>query len=87
MGSITLAQITNLLATIGTIAGGMTGIGAMVHFAIVRPLRKFLRREIVENLVEINSSVNRLEIKMTEHMRDPGAHERLTNAEKNRKGS
>lgn len=87
MGSITLAQITNLLATIGTIAGGMTGIGALVHFAFVRPLRKFLRREIVENLVEINSSVNRLEIKMTEHMRDPDAHERLTHAEKNRKGS
>ncbi len=80
MNHITLQQVWNFIIALGTIAGAVTGIGACIHFAVVKPLRKFLRREIVENLVEMNQSMMRLEVKMTEHIRDPKAHERNANA-------
>lgn len=55
---MTVQQLVNGVVYAGTVAGALSGIGVFLHFAVVRPVRGFLRREIVANLVEIKAALD-----------------------------
>jgi hypothetical protein len=66
----------------GAIAGSLSALGLFAHYAIVRPLRGFLRREIVGNLVEIKTALDRnskqlglMKEQLKDHIRKGGHHE------------
>lgn len=74
---MTVEQITNGVVYVGTVAGALSGIGLFLHYAMVRPLRGFLRREIVANLVDIShkldantSETQALGQRLTDHLND-----------------
>jgi hypothetical protein len=54
---MTVAQLLQAIIMAGTVAGALSALGIVAHFAIIRPFRKFIRREIVGNLVEIKDAV------------------------------
>lgn len=54
---MTVGELLNGVIYAGTLAGAMGGIGVFLHFAAVRPMRAFLRKEIVGSLVEIREAV------------------------------
>lgn len=76
---MTIHELLNGVIYAGVLAGALTGIGTFLHFAAVRPLRKFLRNEIVENLVEIKEAVeantsvtDELKHKLEDHINNGG---------------
>ena len=80
-GGITLRQLGNTIIYIGAVAGALAAIGLLIHSAIVRPLRKFLRNEIVGSLVDIKDAVDNLseetsglKQKVTDHIQDGHNH-------------
>jgi len=54
---MTIHALLNGVIYAGVLAGALTGIGTFLHFAAVRPMRSFLRKEIVGSLVEIREAV------------------------------
>lgn len=56
---MSVQELMNGVIYVGTVVGAITGLGAAFHFAILRPFRKFLRNEIVSNLVEIKDGLER----------------------------
>lgn len=70
MTGITVEQVGHGVIYAGTLAAALTGIGAFLHFALVRPMRGFLRKEIVGNLVEIKDALeqNTSETEALKHM-------------------
>jgi hypothetical protein len=56
--NITLQDLMNGVIYAGTLAGALAGIGVLLHFAVVRPVRKFLNSEITVHLVEIRTSLD-----------------------------
>lgn len=59
----------------GALAGSLSGIGLFLHFALVRPIRRFLTREITTHLIDIkdsidqnNDDVQRLRDRFEEHL-------------------
>jgi len=54
---MTVHELLNGVIYAGVLAGALTGIGTFLHFAAVRPMRSFLRKEIVGSLVEIREAV------------------------------
>ncbi len=55
---MTISELLNGVIYTGTLASALSGIGALIYLTAVRPFTKFLRREIVENLVEIKDAIN-----------------------------
>lgn len=76
---MTVHQLLNGVIYAGALTGAVSGIGVFAHFAFVRPVRSFLRREIVGSLVDIKDAVERsttavssLETKLEEHIANGG---------------
>jgi hypothetical protein len=84
--TMTVAQLLQAIITAGTVAGAISALGVVAHFAIIRPFRKFIRKEIVGNLVEIKDAVggtarldalttrlDALATRVDEHLSNPNA--------------
>ena len=56
--NITLQDFFNGVIYAGALAGAISGIGILLHFTVVRPVRKFLKTEVTVHLVEIKSSID-----------------------------
>ena len=56
--NITLQDLLNGVIYAGALAGAISGIGVLLHFMVVRPVRKFLNTEITVHLVEIRESLD-----------------------------
>lgn len=76
---MTIREFLNGVIYTGTVVGALTGIGVFIHFAIVRPMRAFLRKEIVGSLVDIKEAVEHntkstddLSLKLDEHIANGG---------------
>jgi len=72
---MTVHQFLNGIIYAGALAGALSGIALFFHYAAVRPLRGFLRREIVSSLVDIKEAVEKLsnlEDKLDEHIQNGG---------------
>lgn len=54
---ITLEQLAHGVIYAGGLAAAITAIGVLLHFCIVRPVRAFVRREIVGELVGIKDAL------------------------------
>lgn len=50
-------ELLNGVIYAGTLAGAIAAILGLLHFGLVRPLRNFLRSEIVDGLTEIKQAV------------------------------
>lgn len=78
---MTVHDLMNGVIYTGVVAGALTGIGTFLHFAVVRPMRGFLRHEISEVLVEIKDAVETntnvtedLKRKLDAHIANGGHH-------------
>jgi len=56
--NITLQDFFNGVIYAGALAGAISGIGILLHFTVVRPVRKFLKTEVTVHLVEIKSAID-----------------------------
>lgn len=56
---MTVHDLLNGVIYAGALAGSLSGIGVFMHFAMVRPMRRFLRNEIVASLVDIKDAVDK----------------------------
>lgn len=65
---VTIEQIGHGVIYAGTLAAALTGIGAFIHFALIRPLRNFLRKEIVNNLVDIKDALEQTSNRLEDHI-------------------
>lgn len=79
MDTISLEDLVNGMQVVAVFCGSLLSIFAFFHFALVRPIKGFLQREIVANLVDINESIqnNTKEIqentsKLDEHIANGG---------------
>jgi hypothetical protein len=54
---MTVQELLNGVVYTGTLAGAIVAIFGLLHFALVRPMRSFLRKEIVGSLTEIKDAV------------------------------
>ena len=54
---MTIQELLNGVIYAGTLAGALAAILAFLHFAVVRPMRSFLRKEIVGSLVDIKDAL------------------------------
>ena len=54
---MTIQELLNGVIYAGTLAGALAAILAFLHFAVVRPMRAFLRKEIVGSLVDIKDAI------------------------------
>jgi len=54
---MTIQELLNGVIYSGTLAGALVAILGFLHFAMVRPLRNFLRREVVGGLTDIKDAV------------------------------
>lgn len=64
---MTVQELLNGVVYTGTLAGAIVAIFGLLHFALVRPMRSFLRKEIVGSLVDIKDAVE-LNTTMTESL-------------------
>ena len=78
---MTVHDLLNGVIYTGVLAGALTGIGTFLHFAVVRPMRGFLRHEVSEILVEIKDAVEKntdatesLQQKLEDHIANGGHH-------------
>ena len=76
---MTIQELLNGVIYTGTLAGACVAIFGLLHFALVRPIRSFLRREVVGGLtdikdaVELNTTtVEGLEQKLAAHINNGG---------------
>lgn len=79
--SVTLQELLNGVIYMGTLAGALAGIGLLLNWTVVRPLRGFLRGEIVAELVSIkdaledNTTTNAmLQRQLHDHINDDRVH-------------
>lgn len=72
MSTISLADLVNGLQVVAVFCGSLLSIFAFFHFALVKPMKTFLRREIVENLVDINKSIQDNTSKLDDHIANGG---------------
>lgn len=56
-GDVSVNTVLNGVIQAGTVCLALGGIGAFLHFAVVRPFRKFLREEVSNHLVDIKKAV------------------------------
>lgn len=54
---MTVHELLNGVIYAGALAGALVAILGFLHFALVRPMRVFLRKEIVGSLVDIRDAV------------------------------
>lgn len=54
---MTVEELLNGVIYAGTLAGAIGAVLGLLHFGLVRPLRNFLRSEIVDSLTEIKEAV------------------------------
>ena len=54
---MTIQELLNGVIYASTLADALAAILAFLHFAVVRPMRAFLRKEIVGSLVDIKDAV------------------------------
>jgi hypothetical protein len=54
---INVHQLLNGIIYAGAVFGALTVIGTCLHFGVLRPMRSFLRQEIVQSLVDIKDAV------------------------------
>lgn len=78
---MTIEELLNGVIYAGTLTGACVAILGFLHFALVRPIRRFLRQEIVGSLVDIKDAVEVLtsgtEVisrKLDEHIADGHVH-------------
>lgn len=57
---MTIQELLNGVIYAGTLAGAIAAIFALMHFSLVRPMRNFLRSEIVDGLTDIKHAVELL---------------------------
>lgn len=72
---MTVQELLNGVIYAGALAGALVAILGFLHFALVRPMRGFLRKEIVGSLVDIKdaielstSAMETLERRLQEHV-------------------
>lgn len=65
---MTIQQFLNGIIYVGSVLGAITVIGVFGHFAFVRPLRLFLRAEIVDTLVGIRKDLKALDTRLHDHI-------------------
>ena len=53
-----LSQWSQLAVAVASLLGSVVAIVGFAHMVIVRPARKFLRREIVSNLASIKDAID-----------------------------
>lgn len=77
---MTINQFLNGIIYVGTLVAAVMGIGAFAHFLIIKPIRGFLRKEIVANLVKITEAIElshksfaELDSRLSDHI-DYGGH-------------
>lgn len=65
----------------GALTGALSGIGVFLHFAVVRPMRGFLRNEIVSSIKDVRDAVEKntdstdeLSRKLSDHIANGGHH-------------
>jgi hypothetical protein len=76
---MTVQELLNGVVYTGALAGAIVAIFGLLHFALVRPIRSFLRREIVGSLVDIKdalevntTTVEGLERRLNDHITNGG---------------
>lgn len=57
---MTIQELLNGVIYAGTLAGAIGAVFALLHFALVRPIKNFLRSEIVDGLTDIKHAVELL---------------------------
>jgi hypothetical protein len=74
MDTISLEDLVNGVQIVAVFCGSILSIFAFFHFALVRPIKSFLQREIVTNLVDINNSIQENSRKLDDHIANGGHH-------------
>lgn len=72
MDTISLNDLINGLQVVAVFCGSLLSIFAFFHFALVKPIKTFLQREIVANLVDINKSIQDNTSKLDDHIANGG---------------
>jgi hypothetical protein len=72
MDTISLEDLLNGIQVIAVFCGSLLSIVAFFHFALVRPIKRFLQREVVANLVDINNSIQANTSKLDDHIANGG---------------
>jgi hypothetical protein len=72
MDAITVQQLVNGVQIVAVFCGSLLSIFAFFHFALVKPIKKFLQNEIVSNLVDINHSIQENTSKLDDHIANGG---------------
>lgn len=57
---MTIQELLNGVIYAGTLSGAVAAIMGLLHFGLVRPLRNFLRSEVVDGLTDIKTAVELL---------------------------
>jgi hypothetical protein len=72
MDAITLKELLDGIQVVAVFCGSLLSIVAFFHFALVRPIKGFLQREVVSNLVEINKSIQDDMSRLDDHIANGG---------------
>jgi len=72
MDTITLKELVDGVQVLAVFLGSLLSIFAFFHFALVKPIKKFLTNEIVANLVDINNSIQTNTSKLDDHIANGG---------------
>jgi hypothetical protein len=72
MDAITLKELIDGIQVVAVFCGSLLSIVAFFHFALVRPIKRFLQREVVANLVDINNSIQANTSKLDDHIANGG---------------
>lgn len=77
--SMTVQQFLNGIIYVGAVAMGIMSIGTIAHYMIVKPMRKFLQKEIggvlvsIREAIEVNTKVTKdLDDRLTAHISNGG---------------
>lgn len=57
MDTISVKELMDGVQVLAVFLGSLLAIFSFFHFALVKPIKSFLQREIVANLVDINKSI------------------------------
>lgn len=72
MATISVQDLMNGIQVLAVFCGSLLSIFAFFHFAVVKPMKTFLRKEIVANLVDINNSLQENTKKLDDHIANGG---------------
>lgn len=72
MDTITLKELIDGVQVVAIFCGSVLSIFAFFHFALVKPIKGFLQREIVANLIDINKSIQDNTSKLDDHIANGG---------------